>query len=89
MYSLIFKTIVLLGPFLKRAIFGDRSIKETLSENKQITMFFIVILFLCYVLFNSIREPVAICPKVEVLRNRPAVQDELLERKSDLNSWLF
>lgn len=89
MYSLIFKTIVLLGPFLKRAIFGDRPIRETLLANKQITLLFVVILFLCYVLFNYIREPMVACPKVEVLRNRPNVQDELLERKSDLNSWLF
>lgn len=92
MYSLIFKITAALWPFLKRAIFGDRSIKEALMDNKQVTLFFLVILLLCFTLILTVKETGEVKKEVHVLKTTksvPTVQtQDLASRKIDLNVLL-
>ena len=44
MYTLIVKSLFLLWPFLKRAVFGNKTIKEVLRENRNVTFVFTVLI---------------------------------------------
>jgi hypothetical protein len=46
MFSLVMKALLLIWPFLKRAIFKDRTVTEVMLENKHVTVMFIMILLL-------------------------------------------
>lgn len=48
MVSVTTQALLSLWPFLRRAIFGDRAIKEVLLENRHITfMLFCIMMMLC------------------------------------------
>ena len=59
MLRLVFKAIHLLWPFLKRAIFGDRTIREVLLEHKHVTYMFAILLFMTLSLSITLKELVA------------------------------
>lgn len=59
MLRLVFKAIQLLWPFLKRAIFGDRTIREVLLEHKHVTYMFAILLFMTLSLSITLKELVA------------------------------
>lgn len=92
MYSLIFRTLLLLWPFLKRAILGDRSLKEALLKNKLFNLFFVVIVILCLTIVLTLKENNNIKRASEVLRSRDddslTTVEDLTLRKLDLNIWL-
>ena len=56
MLSLTAKALLLLWPFLKRAIFGDRTVKEVMLENKHVTFMFAIVLMLSMSLILTIGE---------------------------------
>lgn len=56
MFSLTAKALLLLWPFLKRAIFGDRTVREVMLENKHVTFMFATVLILSTSLILTIGE---------------------------------
>ncbi|BEG72428.1 hypothetical protein [Pseudomonas phage PA1C] len=56
MLSLTAKALLLLWPFLKRAIFGDRTVREVMLENKHVTFMFAMVLVLAMSLMLTIGE---------------------------------
>lgn len=50
MQNILIRSIILLWPFLKRAIFGDRPVRDFLITHKQFIVIFSMVLFLSYML---------------------------------------
>lgn len=92
MFILILKALPLLIPFLKRALFGDKLIKEVLLENKHITLFFSIILLLCFILVFAVQDHESTKKENVALRIRTEERQmdmgELHSRKVELNALL-
>lgn len=56
MMHILLKSIILLWPFLKRAIFGDRPIKDFLLVHKQFSIVFAMAILLSVLLIFISRE---------------------------------
>ena len=56
MVGVTIKALLLIWPFLKRAVFGDRTIKEVMLENKHVTFMFAVVVILLLSFFMTVSE---------------------------------
>lgn len=54
--SLTIKALLLFWPFLKRAVFGERTVKEVMLENKHVTFMFAVVVVLLLSFFVTVSE---------------------------------
>lgn len=56
MFSIAIKALLLVWPFLKRAIFRDRTVVEVLLENKHVTFIFSIVLVLLVSFLMTVNE---------------------------------
>lgn len=80
--SLAIKALLLFWPFLKRALFGDRTIKEVVLANKHITVVnaCLVLMFLAFM--NAIIELSVVKSENVRLREHSALVCEVPKTKS-------
>lgn len=96
MFSLSLKTLLFVWPFLKRAIFGDRTVKEVLLENKHVTLMLILIVILAFMLaavtmeLRSVRDQhSAVRTEVQRIKEASSPEEaEMLIRRDRLNTLL-
>lgn len=91
--SLLVKALLLLWPFLRVAIFGDRSWREVVVENKHVVALWWMIIvlvfvgFLQYVALNAVKSE-NISLRSELAQVCPAPNDTLVERRALLGELL-
>ncbi|BDR26953.1 hypothetical protein RVBP20_1940 [Pseudomonas phage sp. NK1] len=95
MLGLTIKALLFVWPFLKRAIFGDRTIKEVLLENKHVTAMLILVVILLGTLFIVTSELKsvkarnwAVKAEMDRLKKMTPEKAEMLERRRRLNDLL-
>lgn len=93
--SLAIKALLLFWPFFKRALFGDRTIKEVVLANKHITVVNVCLVLMFLAFMNAsielsvvksenvrlLTQPTLVCevPKVKTLLERRAMLGDLLK----------
>lgn len=91
--SLLVKALLLLWPFLRRAIFGDRSWREVVVENKHVVALWFMIIILIfvgavqYITLHAVKSE-NISLKLELAQVCPAPNDTLVERRALLGELL-
>lgn len=93
--SLTIKALLLIWPFLKRALFGDRTIKEVVLANKHITVVYICFGLVAIALVYGVVELSAVKSENKTLKHgfctstcEKAATDVLLSRRRLLGDIL-
>lgn len=77
MFSLTMKALMLAWPWLKRAIFGDRTVREVVWENKHLTIMGGLVLVMLWVFLALFTEHLALKAEAVVLRNQCVAMQQL------------